>query len=146
MGKYFDNAETFKRLNLTRVQTTFAQLIKDLTDKDTGRFDSKKSLAKSVGVGQHVLSRLTKYNEEKQKYGASLTGYYLMPFIVGGFIMPEQINDHYPNQTEREKAFWKRADLQTTINRAEELGMDPNEELKKSIAEFERLSNIIKTK
>ena len=146
MATYFDNADTFKRLKLNRIQDTFAQIIKDLTDKNGGRFESKKELAAYVDIGQHILTKLTSYSEEKRKYGASLTGYYLMPFIVRGIIMPETINDHDPHQTDREKAFWRRAELQATINEAENLGMDPNEELRKSIAEFKRLSSIIRPK
>jgi hypothetical protein len=146
MATYFDNADTFKRLKLNRIQDTFAQIIKDLTDKNGGRFESKKELAAYVDIGQQTLTKLTSYSEEKRKYGASLTGYYLMPFIVRGIIMPETINDHDQHQTDREKAFWRRAELQATINEAENLGMDPNEELRKSIAEFKRLSSIIRPK
>ena len=146
MGEYFDNSETFKRLYLTRLQGVFALIVEELTDKDTGEYNSKKELADAAGIGKHILSKLTRYSDEKKKYGAPLTGYYLMPFIVRGIIMPEKINDHDPRQSKREKAFWKRASLQATINEAEEMGMDPEVELRKSIEEFKRLSSIIKPK
>lgn len=132
-----------RKIDLSDYQDAFSEIIERIKEDKVNfpLLNSKKEIAEYVGIEAPILSRLTKKNPG-EPYHTKLTGVYLMPFIVKGVIMVEQLFNDRCNENHEDtkvREFWKRAKLQEAINRIDELGLDPEKILNDKAEEFEKV-------
>jgi hypothetical protein len=141
MGEVIElSGEERRKVMLDRLQDRFASIVEEIVNNPRHKAHqrTKKELAEYVGLKGPLLTALTLKREDKagsMRYPTRLSNTYLMPFIVKGVIMVDQIFDGKP-ESERERRFWRRASLQEAINEAESQGLDPEKLLRDEIAKI----------